>query len=240
MSSAIALTHLDTYKNLKTLEKYDSLEKKAVWGFGVQGKKFVLVQQSDNWIKRIWFSFLKLIRVIKENAPAIEKLKSANITHYNLEDYRAWAQKENKLLASEIDLHRTSHAALKAQYDALQLSSNTAEEKFRNSRNSSKKKNNEIKALNTRIEELEKDKQILASQNVLVGLRSDELKAVITNLKPKFNFNDISNYIQRKGIQVIHTVTETAATVKDVASESVAAGTAAAARHAASSQPALG
>lgn len=234
MASTVALSHLETFNNLNTHEKFSSLEKKSVYGFGVQGKKFVLVQTTDSLLSRIWFSVLKFLRFIKVEQPAIVKFLAANKTHFDLKAYQDWAAKDNKLLPSEIVALKGANAALKANNAAKSAALTTTQSELEATRKSGEKSRKRSKEKSKEIQTLNKQIQSLEVQSTVTNLTKDRLTAIIRNLKPKFDFSNsaIENWIRDKKIVVQHNVEEVVSTAKAAAAAGASVGAAAASKHA--------
>jgi hypothetical protein len=209
MASEVALTHLDVYKNLKLHEEFSSLKKEDLYGFGVRGKKFVLIHDKDSLISQIWFSILEFFGFIKTGQPVINKLLSTNNTHFDLQDYKDWANNANKLLPSEVAALKADNAA-KASELATTTASLTALKETHN------KITKRLNRRDTRIAELKRTLQVNEGEKILASMKENRFKAIIKDLKPKFDFaNDkVDQWLKDRKIPVIHNVTEAVATVK--------------------------
>jgi len=98
MTSNAVLSHQDVYSNIKTFERYEPLEKKEVYGFGVmQGKRFTLIKKSDSFFSKIRFIFLRLLRYVKVDQNSIDKLKEYSLDHCKCKEYRVWAKDNGKI-----------------------------------------------------------------------------------------------------------------------------------------------
>jgi chromosome segregation ATPase len=97
MTNCVTLTHEDAFANIKLMEKLDSLQKKEIYGVGVDGKRFKLMKMKDNFFSRIWFSILKFLKFIKADDKSIKQLRQYTIDHLQCSDYKEWATTHSKV-----------------------------------------------------------------------------------------------------------------------------------------------
>jgi len=114
-----ALNNEDVYHNITTKNAFEKLQKKEVWGLGVKGKRFELIKSKDNFLKRIWFSFLKTLGFIKTDARTINNLSLANDTKFNSPDYKLWAEETNHVSKATVDIFKQQIASLTTDTNIL-------------------------------------------------------------------------------------------------------------------------
>ncbi len=213
MAAEVITSPLNTFKNLKLNEKISSLKEEAVYGFGVRGNKFVLVQNDDPFLKRIWFSVLKFFGAIKTEDDAIKELKTFSLTHFNSKEYKDWAQTAQKLLPSQVTALITKE---KKEKEGIKR----AEEASKKIGTESKEKTRTIRAKNGKIKELKNKIVALELQADQAKSNIDQLKAVITKLNPKFSFDssEMAAWMSKKGIAVERIIENALTSVKAKAS----------------------
>lgn len=123
MTSSVILSNKDTFANSQLLEKFNTLPKIQVHTFGVRGKHFVLIKKKSGFLTRIWYSFLKFLRIIKTDTKSIDRLKNAIVTHLNGDDYKEWAKAHGKVtklgIANLVESHQTLTTNLKEREETL-------------------------------------------------------------------------------------------------------------------------
>ncbi len=97
MSTTTKLTNQNTFENLTLIENHSQTAPADVYGWGVRGNKFSYVLKSDNFLKKIWFQFLKLIRMIKTDDASVNGLKDRTAAQVKEQSYNDWAKDNGKI-----------------------------------------------------------------------------------------------------------------------------------------------
>lgn len=97
MAGTAKLSNEQAFQNLQYIQNHKELQKKEVYGFGVRGNRFVLVQQKDSLLSKIWYSFLKLLRFIKTDEKAVKALKDHTFTTIKSDEWRSWSEENGKV-----------------------------------------------------------------------------------------------------------------------------------------------
>lgn len=128
MTSSVILSHKDAFANAQLLESYEALDKIQIHGFGVRGKHFVLIKKKTSFMTRIWFSFLKFLRIIKTDGPSIEKLKTATVSHLETDDYKEWSKTHGKVTKQGVVTLIGHHQATTEELKLAEKNAKTHEE----------------------------------------------------------------------------------------------------------------
>lgn len=159
MTNALILSHKDSFSNLKLIEKNETLDSKQVYGFGVQGRHFVLIKSKNSFFSKIWFSFLKFFRFVKVDKASIERLKQATLMHIEHDDYKEWAVTKSKVTKVGIQNLMTSNKALQGSADTLNQANQDLQSQIEGLTTKLSEANTKISSLKAEIKKLQDKSQ---------------------------------------------------------------------------------